>query len=328
MSPLRVAIVGFGKIARDQHVPAIAATEGVELVAVADPHASLPGVPHAATLDRIVARWSAIDAVAICTPPQVRQAQAAIALAAGKHVMLEKPPGATVAEITPLAAAARAAQRTLFAAWHSRYAPAVEPARQLLADRKITSVRITWKEDVRVWHPGQAWIFEPGGLGVFDPGINALSILTRILPQPLFVTSADLAFPANRDAPIAASLALGDAQGLKITAEFDFRQTGPQSWDIDIETDGGPVTLSHGRRKVEGRGPAARRCRQGRISRALSPLPRTRGERRERRRSRAAPTRRRRVPAGATPHGRAVRGLRHERAVRSRMSAFPLRRAA
>ena len=142
--------------------------------------------------------------------------------------------------------AARASQRTLFATWHSRFAPAVEPARQLLAGRQVTSVRISWKEDVRVWHPGQAWIFEPGGLGVFDPGINALSILTRILPQPLFVTSADLAFPANRAAPIAATLALSDAQGLKITAEFDFRQTGPQSWDIDLYTDGGPVTLSMG----------------------------------------------------------------------------------
>ena len=42
MSPLRVAIVGFGKIARDQHVPAIAATDGVELVAVASRNASLP----------------------------------------------------------------------------------------------------------------------------------------------------------------------------------------------------------------------------------------------------------------------------------------------
>ena len=52
MSPLRVAIVGFGKIARDQHVPAIAATDGVELVAVASRNASLPGVPHAATLDK------------------------------------------------------------------------------------------------------------------------------------------------------------------------------------------------------------------------------------------------------------------------------------
>jgi D-galactose 1-dehydrogenase len=250
MNPLRVAIVGFGKIARDQHVPAIAASEGVELVAVADPVASLPGVPHAATLVELLRSGPDIDAVAICTPPQIRQTQAAIALAAGKHVLLEKPPGATVAEIAPLSAAARAAGRTLFTAWHSRYAPAVEPARELLAGREINSVRIIWKEDVRVWHPGQAWIFQPGGLGVFDPGINALSILTCILPQPLFVTSADLAFPANRDAPIAATLALSDARGLKIAAEFDFRQTGPQSWDIQIETDGGLVSFSQGGRKL------------------------------------------------------------------------------
>lgn len=250
MTPLRLAIVGFGKIARDQHVPAIAATEGVELAGVADPVASLPDVPHAPTLADLLRDGPDIDAVAICTPPQLRSAQAAVALAAGKHVLLEKPPGATMAEITPLATAARTAGRTLFTAWHSRYAPAVEPMRKFLGERKIESVRIVWKEDVRVWHPGQAWIFQPGGLGVFDPGINALSILTRILPQPVFVTSADLAFPANREAPIAASLTFGDAQGLQIAAEFDFRQTGPQSWDIEIETDAGRVALSGGGRKL------------------------------------------------------------------------------
>src|SRR6266699_780887 len=174
MAPLRIAIVGLGKIARDQHVPAIAATEGAVLAAVASRNASLAGVPHVATLEDLLRAGPPVDALALCTPPQVRHAQAAMALAAGKHVMLEKPPGATVAEITPLVTAARSAQRTLFATWHSRVAPAVEPTRQLLAGRKVTSVKITWKEDVRVWHPGQAWIFEPGGLGVFDPGINAL----------------------------------------------------------------------------------------------------------------------------------------------------------
>ena len=107
-------------------------------------------------------------------------------------------------------------------------------------------MHINWKEDVRVWHPGQSWIFEPGGLGVFDPGINALSILTRILPQPLFVTAAELCFPANREAPIAARVSLADAAELPITAEFDFRQTGPQSWDIVVETDDGLLTLSGG----------------------------------------------------------------------------------
>jgi len=246
MNPLRVAIVGFGKIARDQHVPAIAATEGVELVAVADPNASLPGVPHAATLDQLLRDGPEIDAVSICTPPQARQRQAAIALAAGKHVLLEKPPGATVAEVMPLQAAAQKSRRTLFTAWHSRFAPAVEPARQLLADRKIASVRITWKEDVRVWHPGQAWIFEAGGLGVFDPGINALSILTRILPGSLVVQTAELYFPSNCECPIAATLELRDMRGAPIHMELDFRQTGTESWDIHVETDDGDLQLSKG----------------------------------------------------------------------------------
>ena len=106
MSPLRIAIVGFGKIARDQHVPAIAATEGVELAAIASRNASLAGVPHLSTLEQLLREGPPVDAVALCTPPQVRRAQAAMALAAGKHVMLEKPPGATVGEIKPLISAA------------------------------------------------------------------------------------------------------------------------------------------------------------------------------------------------------------------------------
>ncbi|MCA1373038.1 Gfo/Idh/MocA family oxidoreductase [Bradyrhizobium sp. IC4061] len=255
MTDLRIAIVGFGKIARDQHVAAIAATPGATLAAVASRNASLQGVPHFATIEELLQRGPPIDAVSLCTPPQVRRAQAAAALAAGKHVMLEKPPGNGVAELDPLIAMAAGAKRTLFATWHSRYAPAVEPARQWLTDRHIKSVHISWKEDVRVWHPGQGWIWEPGGLGVFDPGINALSILTRILPKPVFVTAAELAFPANCQAPIAANVNLTDISGLPVTAEFDFRQTGPQSWDILVETDQGRLTLSSGgaRMAVDGK---------------------------------------------------------------------------
>ena len=113
-----------------------------------------------------------------------------------------------------------------------------------------TSVAINWKEDVRRWHPNQEWIWQAGGLGVFDPGINALSIATHILPKPLFVTAATLEFPENRDAPIAAQIAFSDADGLAVTADFDWRQTGPQSWDIVVETDAGQVVLSAGGAKL------------------------------------------------------------------------------
>lgn len=250
MPPIRLAIVGLGKIARDQHLPAIAATPGVELVAVASRHGRLDGLAHTETLAALLDSGVPFDAVALCTPPQGRGGLAAAALAAGKHVLLEKPPAATLSEVAPLLAQAERAGRTLFATWHSRFAPAVEPARAFLAQYRARSVEIVWKEDVRIWHPGQDWIFEPGGLGVFDPGINALSILTRILPQPLFLTGAELAFPANRAAPIAAELALTDAGGLPIRADFDFRQTGPQSWDIHVETEAGHLTLSSGGAKL------------------------------------------------------------------------------
>jgi D-galactose 1-dehydrogenase len=243
---IRVAIVGLGKIARDQHISAIAETAGIELAAIVSRNASINGIKHFATLDELLDRVRDIDAVALCTPPQGRQALAAAALKAGKHVLLEKPPGATVSELTPLIAEARQTGHTLFATWHSRFAPAVEPARAFLAGRQIRSVVVEWKEDVRVWHPGQAWIWEPGGLGVFDPGINALSILTRILPRPFFLTEAELSYPGNRATPIAANLVFSDGTGLPILAEFDWRQTGPQTWDIRVETDAGRLTLSSG----------------------------------------------------------------------------------
>ena len=251
VAPIRIAIVGMGKIAHDQHLPSIAGDDRFELVATVSSRGEGVGaLPHYRTLDELLASDTAVDAVSLCTPPQVRYDLASAAIAAGKHIFLEKPPGATLAEVAMLEAQAAEAGVTLFASWHSRYAAGVAPAKAWLADRRILSAAIVWREDVRVWHPGQDWIWAPGGLGVFDPGINALSILTRILPQPVFVTAAELAFPANCQAPIAADLKLTDIDGLPITAAFDFRQTGPQSWDILVETDQGRMTLSGGGRRM------------------------------------------------------------------------------
>ena len=246
MAPIRLAIVGLGKIARDQHLGAIKATDGVELVAVASRNATRAGVTCFSEIDELLASGIAIDAVSLCTPPQGRFAQAKAALEAGKHVMLEKPPGATLSEVFALEALAKEKGLTLFATWHSRAAAAVEPARALLAERKILSVSVEWKEDVRHWHPGQAWIWEPGGLGVFDPGINALSIVTQIMPEKFHLVRSELTFPANRAAPIAASLGFETSGGIPVGAEFDWRQTGPQTWDIRVETEEGPIVLTHG----------------------------------------------------------------------------------
>lgn len=250
MTPIRLALVGLGKIARDQHLPAIAADPHFELVAVVSRNAELDGVAHFTTLDALLADGIGVDAVALCTPPQPRHALARMALVAGKHVMLEKPPGATLSEVEDLRQLAIERGLTLQATWHSRFAAGVEPARQWLAEKAVKAVRIFWKEDVRVWHPGQDWIWEAGGLGVFDPAINALSIATRILPRPFFLSHGVLRVPSNRQSPIQAKLEFKDSAGAPIRAELDFLQTGPQSWDIEVDTEDGALKLTNGGAKL------------------------------------------------------------------------------
>jgi D-galactose 1-dehydrogenase len=248
-NPIRLGIVGVGKIVRDQHLPALARDKDYQLVAAASRNATVDGVANFSTIEEMLASGVGIDAVSLCQPPQVRYQAARAALEAGKHVFLEKPPGATVSEVEDLKALAAERGVSLFASWHSRYAPAVEAARTFLAGTTARKARFIWKEDVRKWHPGQAWIWEAGGFGIFDPFINCLSIVTHILP-PLHITRAELDFPANRDAPVAARMDFAGSNGLSAAAEIDWLQTGPQSWDIVVETDAGQMILSHGGAKL------------------------------------------------------------------------------
>ena len=243
---IKAGLVGLGKIARDQHLPAIEKIDGIELVAVASRNAQEPAINNYHDLGTMLAGEPDLDAVLLCQPPQVRYQAARQAILAGKHVFLEKPPGATVSEVEALIALAKQHGVTLYASWHSRYASAVARAKAWIAERTIERISIQWREDVRHWHPGQPWIWEAGGFGVFDPGINALSILTEIVPEPVTLLSASLEVPENKDAPIGADLKMATASGAPVEAVFDWRQTGPQTWDIEVETASGTLLLSEG----------------------------------------------------------------------------------
>ncbi|WP_413721054.1 Gfo/Idh/MocA family protein [Silicimonas sp. MF1-12-2] len=244
---LSVALVGIGKIATDQHVPAIAASPDWQLAATVSRNGAVQGVDAYRDMETMLASCPQIEVVSLCLPPVPRFGYAAAALRAGRHVMLEKPPGATLAEVHTLMAMAEASGVSLYATWHSRMAKGVAAAKAWLAGKPVTRAHITWRESVRKWHPGQDWVFEPGGMGVFDPGINALSILTEVLPMPVHLQSAELAFPENRATPIAARLAFSG----NVSAEFDWREEGRDIWDIEIETTEGTLALRHGGNALE-----------------------------------------------------------------------------
>jgi D-galactose 1-dehydrogenase len=240
----KIAVIGIGKISIDQHLPVIDKSDDFELAAcVSTRGVGHGGVPVFRTPAELYAAMPEVGLVAVCTPPSVRHAIVREAIDAGKDVLLEKPPTPTISEFDDLKAYGAKKQRVLFQTWHSRYNAAVDEARRILAAEGVRSVRIDWRESVRKWHPGQDWVWEPGGFGVCDPGINALSIFTKIMPFPVFVQSARLKFPANRQTPVDAEIVFKSAEphAPEMSAGFNWLETSGEIWTVRIETGNGHV---------------------------------------------------------------------------------------
>jgi predicted dehydrogenase len=247
MKPLKIAILGFGKIAEDQHVPSIRGNSRFELVATSS--RSGQGVEPVFTDWReLIRSVDGLEAVAITTPPAPRYEIARECILAGFHCLLEKPPAAGLAEIADLDCLAQAKGVSLFTTWHAQNNPAVDEAARLLAGKRIKSMAVRWHENVHKWHPGQNWIFEAGGFGVFDPGINAFSVIAKIFPGAVFVRQAELQVPENAQTPIAAQIELGSpAADGPLNVSFDFRWSDEEEWTIEIETtEGAKLRLERG----------------------------------------------------------------------------------
>jgi len=251
MKPIRIAIIGYGKIAADQHVPSIKANARFELAATSS--RSGQGVARTFTDWReLIHNVEGLEAVAITTPPGPRFEIARECIAAGLHCLLEKPPTTGLAEIADLDCFAQAKGLSLFTTWHAQHHSTVDAAANALAGKRIKSMDIHWHEDVHKWHPGQKWIWEAGGFGVFDPGINALSIATRIFPGGLFVQAAELRVPENAQTPIAADIRFSSPQADgPLRASLDWRRSEGEEWTISVETtDGTSLRLESGGAKL------------------------------------------------------------------------------
>jgi D-galactose 1-dehydrogenase len=250
---VKLGLIGFGAVAR-RHADVIARSQKFDLCAVAStsPVVDGPDCPVFTSHREMLADASTVDAVAICTPPKARYSIARDALLAGKDVLLEKPPSATLGEIIALEQIARKMELSIFAAWHSRFNKAVGLAQELLAAREIHSIRIKWLEDVKRWHSEQDWIWEPKGLGVFDAGINAISILTQVVPSPVIVTDSEMWSLPGAHSPIAARIRGHLREGFTdLRIDLDWRVL-EECRELLFEcTDGSDVRLRQSGRSLE-----------------------------------------------------------------------------
>ncbi|WP_116085011.1 Gfo/Idh/MocA family protein [Tropicimonas sp. IMCC34011] len=237
-------LVGIGDIAKSKHEPAIAASEDFTLRAAVSRHHTVEGVENWSDYDDFLVDGPE-GALSLTAPPEARLAMTRKAIAAGRDVMMEKPPAPTVSAALDLAQRARKAGTALLGSWHMRHGIAVLEAQRWLSGRRIRRVDVEWSEDVRKTHPGQDWVFEAGGFGIYDNVTNAFSLMTILLPDALCVTSATHEIPENRSQPIRTDLEM-EAGDAPVALKADWRHEGERIFRIEIETDRGTLVLPDG----------------------------------------------------------------------------------
>ncbi len=143
---MRIGLVGYGGGGRWFHAPYIDAADGVELVGVvtrspqriAELHAERPGMPTYGSLTELLA--AGVDAVTITTPPQTRYDLVREAIAAGVHVVADKPFAPSAAVAAELGAAADAAGVRL-SVYHQRRRDAdIQTLKQVLDSGELGDI--------------------------------------------------------------------------------------------------------------------------------------------------------------------------------------------
>ena len=141
--PIRLALVGSGRIGT-HHARAIAReVPGAELAAVIEPridaataHADELGATPAPDASALLAEPS-IDGIVVTTPAALHRDLVVNAAAAGKHVFTEKPITTTLPEATECIEAAKAAGVTLQVGFNRRFAPGFAAARAAIDDGRV-----------------------------------------------------------------------------------------------------------------------------------------------------------------------------------------------
>jgi len=164
VGPVRVGVVGCGMLARSVHLPNLARMQGVEVIALADTEAAglaaagqlAPRASHHSAPDGLLARED-VEAVLISTPPATHADLALAALAAGKHVYVEKPLATSLADAERLLAAWRATGLVGMVGFTYRFHRLVVEARERLRGGAIgeivaaRSVFSTGRHDLPAW---------------------------------------------------------------------------------------------------------------------------------------------------------------------------------
>ena len=193
---LRVGLLGLGAIAQVVHLPVLHSLEGVTLAGVCDVDRSKAtaiatrfGIPRVYKTDDEVFTDPDLDAVIICTPSYLHNAQAIAALEGGKHVLVEKPLAIKADDAEAVLKVAERAGKTLMVAMNNRYRPDIQALKPFAKGGELGNVflvRGAWlNKKVRLVRPTWRHRKETAGGGaMMDLGVQTLDLAMWFLDFP------------------------------------------------------------------------------------------------------------------------------------------------
>jgi predicted dehydrogenase len=186
---MRLAVVGLGFMG-GVHLRALASVPSVELAAVVSRRAPDLSVRHYTSLDGALADPE-IDAVDLCLPTDLHESATIAALAAGKHVLVEKPMALSVESCHRMIAAADRTRKILMVAHVLRFFPAYRALERAVDQRELGAIRAAVFRR-RCAQPGWSdWITDKSrsGGGAFDLLIHDVDMALRLFGPPSAISA-------------------------------------------------------------------------------------------------------------------------------------------
>ena len=229
-APLRVGVIGCGRVARDRHVPIAASMEGVELKAICDiSPETRSALKEQYGLDEVHDSYQtlldldSVDAVMIATPTEYHAEIGLAALAADKHVMIEKPLALSLSDVDRLEEAAAQHGKTVAVAMNSRWHRLVREARQRIRDGQIGEVglvRSAFTDDYRIEKEPPPWMMqhEQGGCVLVETAVHHFDLWPFVLDTEVESIHATMQDPMTQGERAAVTATL--ANGVVVSAMF------------------------------------------------------------------------------------------------------------
>ncbi|HZL36273.1 MAG TPA: Gfo/Idh/MocA family oxidoreductase [Tepidisphaeraceae bacterium] len=248
--PLRIGIIGFGRIGAE-HAAWLASAHNARATAAADPTSARAALARQRglrihdTADALLAD-PAIDAVLISTPTAMHFEHASAAIAAGKHVMVEKPVTLDLPQARTLARAARQRNVTLSVFHNRRWDIDYLTVRAAIASGafgKVINIESRLGQFASCVGPAAReyrpqWRNEAafGGGGLYDWGSHFLDQMAQLMypAQPLRVFAQLRANVWTKDCDDFARVLIDFDNGVAALVEINTTTTAPlPRWQID-----------------------------------------------------------------------------------------------